>query len=116
MPYWRKPSPDSVQRFLALQAKLDFSYPAVGATSATPPAGYVVDHTRVRVGNGERAFEVARAALARWEHFRLGWVQAHPAADGIRVGGMGAGGARAVRPSGSAGGWRSGPARSACRG
>ena len=47
-----------------------------------------MDHTRVRVGNGERAFEVARAALARWEHFRLGWVEAHPATDGIRVGAM----------------------------
>ena len=88
MPYWRKPSPDSVQSFLASQAKLEFSYPAVGATAKTPPAGFVVDHTRVRVGSGERAFAASRAALARWEHFRLGWVEAQPAEDGIRVGSM----------------------------
>jgi uncharacterized protein (UPF0548 family) len=88
MPLWQKPSSAAVEHFLASQAKLDFSYPAVGATKGRLPAGYVVDHTRVRVGNGERAFEAARAALLRWEHFRLGWVEAQPAEDGIRVGSM----------------------------
>jgi uncharacterized protein (UPF0548 family) len=96
MPFWRKPSSVAVQSFLASQARLDFSYPAVGATAATPPPGYVVDHTRVRVGSGEHAFEAGRAALDRWEHFRLGWVEAHPAADQIRVGSMVAVVARAL--------------------
>lgn len=40
----QKPSPESIRRFLAEQAKLDFTYSAVGATAAIPPAGYVVDH------------------------------------------------------------------------
>jgi uncharacterized protein (UPF0548 family) len=86
MPLLRKPSSNVVRSFLASQANLDFSYPAVGATAATPPAGYVVDRTRVRVGAGERAFDAGVAALCRWEHFRLGWVEAIPAEDAIRAG------------------------------
>jgi uncharacterized protein (UPF0548 family) len=86
MPLLRKPTSNAIQAFIASQAKLDFSYPAVGATAATPPDGYVVDRTRVRVGGGERAFDAGVAALCRWEHFRLGWVEAIPANDAIRPG------------------------------
>src|SRR5262249_17263106 len=57
----------------------------VGATTEgrgrpQPPAPYVVDHTRVRLGEGEKVFTAARAALRRWEHFRLGWGGAWPPA------------------------------------
>lgn len=86
MPLLRKPSPNTVQAFLASQAKLDFSYPAVGATGTTPPNGYVVDRTRVRVGDGERAFDAGVSALCKWDHFRLGWVEAIPSEDVIRPG------------------------------
>jgi len=72
----RKPSIESIRRFLTEQAVLDFSYSAVGATATTPPAGYVVDHTRIKLGEGESVFHLARAALRRWEQFRLGWVEA----------------------------------------
>ena len=48
----RKPSADTIRDFLAAQAKLDFTYAAVGATAAVPPAGYVVDHTRIKLGEG----------------------------------------------------------------
>jgi uncharacterized protein (UPF0548 family) len=71
----RKPSAAAIHRFLASQANLDVSYPAVGATSATAPPGYVVDHTRMLLGRGEPAFAAAKAALQGWEHFNLGWVQ-----------------------------------------
>ena len=54
---------------------MEYTYAAVGATAATPPAGSVVDRTRVKVGEGEAAFAAGRAALARWEQFRLGWVE-----------------------------------------
>ena len=47
---WQKPSDKSVRRFLAKQSALDLSYPEVGATATTPPARYVVDHTRIRLG------------------------------------------------------------------
>ena len=66
---------EAVRCFLDLQARLEFSYRAVGATSASPPAGYVVDHTRIQLGVGSSVFAEARAALERWQHFQLGWVE-----------------------------------------
>jgi uncharacterized protein (UPF0548 family) len=81
-----RPSPAAIRDFLAAQSRLDFTYSAVGATAATPPAGYVVDRTRVRLGHGEPAFRAARAALARWDHFRLGWVEACPQDTPVEAG------------------------------
>ena len=71
----RKPSVESIRGFLKTQAVLDFSYPAVGATATSQPAGYVTDRTRIMLGSGEPIFLAAKAALQRWEHFRLGWVE-----------------------------------------
>ena len=68
----RKPSAESIRPFLTAQAKLSFTYAAVGATATTTPTGYVVDRTRIKLG----VFHAARAALQRWEQFRLGWVEA----------------------------------------
>jgi uncharacterized protein (UPF0548 family) len=82
----RRPSAASVREFLAAHAKLDFTYTAVGATASLPPTGYVVDHTRIKLGEGEEVFTRAKAALGRWEQFRLGWVEAWPPATPIRAG------------------------------
>jgi uncharacterized protein (UPF0548 family) len=82
----RKPSPAAIRDFLAQQARLDLTYSAVGATAAEPPAGHVVDHTRVQLGQGEAVFLAARAALTRWQQFRLGWVEAIPPDTPIRAG------------------------------
>jgi len=82
----RRPTPAALDSFRAGQATLGFSYPAVGATAATPPPGYVVDRTRARLGDGERVYAAARAALGRWEQFRLGWVEAYPADTPLRPG------------------------------
>jgi uncharacterized protein (UPF0548 family) len=81
-----RPSAATVRDFLAAQAKLDFTYPAVGATASTPPSGYVVDHTRIKLGEGEGTYRAARAALERWDQFRLGWVEAWPPGAPIRSG------------------------------
>jgi uncharacterized protein (UPF0548 family) len=83
---FRKPSADALRRFLAAQAPLPFTYAAVGATVSTPPAGYVVDHTRIKLGVGEPVFRTAIAALRRWEHFRLGWVEPWPPDTPIATG------------------------------
>jgi uncharacterized protein (UPF0548 family) len=72
----RKPSVDNLRRFMEAQAKLPYTYEAVGATAETPPAGYVVDRTRRKLGEGEPVFRSAITALRRWEQFRLGWVEA----------------------------------------
>jgi uncharacterized protein (UPF0548 family) len=82
----RKPSGDDLRRFLAGQRELPFTYEAVGATARTPPAGYVVDRTRIKLGEGERLFRSAIAALRRWEQFNLGWVEAWPPNTPIQPG------------------------------
>ena len=70
----RKPKADSIRRFLAAQAKLDFTYSAVGTTAGQPPAGFVVDHTRVKLGEGEGVFLAARAGFSDGNKFALdGW-------------------------------------------
>ena len=83
---WQKPSAESIRPFLAAQAELPFTYSAVGTTAETPPAGYVVDHTRIKLGEGEAVFHSARAALQRWEQFRLGWVEAWSPDTPIKAG------------------------------
>src|SRR5436190_14710440 len=82
----RTPSTSAVREFLAAQAELDLTYPAVGATAAVPPPGYAVDRTRVRLGGGEDVFRAAAAALGRWDQFRLGWVEAGPPDTPLRAG------------------------------
>jgi uncharacterized protein (UPF0548 family) len=82
----RKPSAGAIRRFLARQAGRDLTYPAVGATGEAPPAGYVVDHTRVKLGEGEAAFEAAKEALRTWGQFRLGWVEVWPPDAPVRAG------------------------------
>lgn len=82
----RKPSHDALRRFLAAQTPLPFTYDAVGATATTPPPGYVVDRTRIKLGEGEAVFRAAVAALRRWAQFGLGWVEAWPPDAPIRAG------------------------------
>src|SRR5438105_2214216 len=83
----RRPSDESIRGFLAAQSGLGFTYSAVGATADDrPPAGYVVDHTRIRLGEGEEVFSAARRALERWDQFRLGWMEAWAPGPAIRAG------------------------------
>ncbi len=86
MPSLYKPSAADVLNFVTAQSKLDFTYPDVGGTATVPPTGYVVDRTRVQLGAGEDTFQAAKAALTRWDHFRLGWVEAGPPDTPIAVG------------------------------
>ena len=64
-----------IRAFLEGQAKLPFTYTAVGATAEKPPLGYIVDHTHIKIGTGQAAFIAAKEALRTWEQFRLGWVE-----------------------------------------
>ena len=65
MLFLRRPTAEAVQAFLAAQARLDLTYLAVGATTTNPPTGYVVDHTRIRLGAGEKVFAAAKSKLTR---------------------------------------------------
>ena len=82
-----RPSDARIRRFLARQRGLPYSYPDAGASLGEPPAGYVLDHHRVRLGEGPQAFDLARAALRGWAMFRVGWVEALPASGAHRGGG-----------------------------
>jgi uncharacterized protein (UPF0548 family) len=82
----RKPGIELRQRFLQVQSKLDYTYAEIGATAATPPANYAVDHTRAQLGEGESVFQAGRRALERWEQFRLGWLEVWPTETAIETG------------------------------
>ena len=75
---FRKPSAETVRKFLDQQAAGDFTYAPVGATAGARPSGYRLNQTRVKLGSGPRVFERARAALGRWEQFRIGWAEVQP--------------------------------------
>jgi uncharacterized protein (UPF0548 family) len=75
---FRKPSKERLRRFLDDQRQRDFSYSFVGATATNPPDGFAVDRTRIRLGSGEAVFAAAKAALQRWDQFRLSWLEAVP--------------------------------------
>jgi uncharacterized protein (UPF0548 family) len=86
MLFLRRPTAAAIYAFLAAQARFDFTYQPTGATLACPPPGYDVDHTRVDLGRGESTFVAAKAALERWDQFRLSWLEAAPADTPLQVG------------------------------
>src|ERR1044072_8063398 len=69
-----EPSERDVVKFISSERNLPFTYSEVGATNTTPPAGYNVDHNRIRLGEGEATYRRAVEALKSWRHFDLGWV------------------------------------------
>jgi uncharacterized protein (UPF0548 family) len=79
----REPSEADVARFIGSQRALPYTYAEVGATNATPPAGYNVDHNRIQLGTGEATYQRAVEALKKWRQFELGWVVIVP--RGVRV-------------------------------
>ena len=81
-----EPSDEDVAKFTSSQRNLEFTYPEVGATNGTPPAGYKVDHNRVQLGHGDATYNRAVDALKRWRQFELGWVTIVPRGVAIEVG------------------------------
>lgn len=81
-----KPSNEAVTRFLSSVERETFSYSEVGATNGQPPAGYVLDHNRVKLGEGQEVYDRAIAALRRWRQFDLGWVRIVPDTTPIEAG------------------------------
>ncbi|MBM3225948.1 MAG: DUF1990 domain-containing protein [Candidatus Tectomicrobia bacterium] len=72
---WHRPTETTIRDFLDRQSCQPFSYTGVGSSCTVPPAGYVLDHRRVRLGTGQRVFQRACVALRRWQMFQVGWVQ-----------------------------------------
>jgi uncharacterized protein (UPF0548 family) len=82
----REPSAADVARFIASQRDVPYTYAEVGATNATPPAGYNVDHNRILLGSGEAIYDSAVEALKKWRHVELGWVAIVPRDVAVKVG------------------------------
>jgi uncharacterized protein (UPF0548 family) len=82
----REPSDPAIEVFLSAQRRQNFSYPEIGASLGASPAGYTVDHNRVRLGSGEECFTKAVAAVRAWRMFNLGWCRLHPPAAPLEVG------------------------------
>src|SRR4029453_7377190 len=73
----RRPSADTIQRFLRASRDLPLSYAPVGILNleSTRPN---IDELTVAIGRGPAEFARARAALIAWKQFDIGWVEASP--------------------------------------
>jgi uncharacterized protein (UPF0548 family) len=94
--FFTPPNEEAVGSFLRRQAASAFSYREVGATTGDGPAGYNLDHNRVRLGEGAAVFDAACAALRSWTMFPAPWTRISPADAPIVVGTVVAMQARAV--------------------
>jgi uncharacterized protein (UPF0548 family) len=81
----RRPSRQTIERFVDESRRLPLSYNQVGIAEA-PPADYDLDETFVTIGHGQAGFERAKAALAAWKHFDINWVETSPRAASIEPG------------------------------
>jgi uncharacterized protein (UPF0548 family) len=80
------PSDSDIRRFISKAKDTGFSYPEVGASATTAPAGYNVDHNRVRLGRGDGTWQRAVEAIRAWRMFSMPWVSVHWPNAPIQVG------------------------------
>ena len=80
------PSEDEIRRFISQQKDSSFSYPEVGASATTAPAGYNIDRNRIRLGKGEVTWQRAVRAIRAWQMFSTPWISVHWPSAPIQVG------------------------------
>jgi uncharacterized protein (UPF0548 family) len=81
----RRPSQNTIDRFLRESETLPLSYNPPGILKAAPERRQIVD-ALVEIGHGRADFEHARAALIAWKQFDIGWVQTFPRPAPVAVG------------------------------
>ena len=81
----RRPSPQTIDRFLRESQDLPLSYGPTGLEAADA-VGRRIDQVTVAIGHGKADFERARDALMAWKPFDLGWIEAFPQNATIAVG------------------------------
>jgi uncharacterized protein (UPF0548 family) len=81
-----KPSAEFVREYLSAQQSGQFSYPDVGASRKSAPAGYTVDHNRMQLGTGAGTFERAVHAVNAWKVFDIPWLELYPPKAPVQVG------------------------------
>ena len=87
-PLPRRPTDESLRRFLESQRALPFTYESVGGTApgGELPAGYAVDRLSIELGRGGELFVAARRGIEAWAQFDLGWCEAWPRETPVRAG------------------------------
>jgi uncharacterized protein (UPF0548 family) len=80
------PSDYEVQAFVSRQSRSSFSYPEVGASATSAPCHYNIDHTRVRLGQGEASWNRAVDAIRGWQMFNIPWLKLYWPNSPIRAG------------------------------
>lgn len=90
-PGWRLRQPEAewLERFRLEAGRAELSYSAVGMTrsdAGVAPAGFDLDHNRVRLGSGEAIWERACRAVRAWRMFPGPWTCISRADTPIRVG------------------------------
>ena len=81
----RRPSWCAVERFIHESQALPLSYDPIGLAD-NPAAHWNVDESVVAIGRGRADFDRAKAALAEWKQFGIGWVELFPPAASIEPG------------------------------
>jgi uncharacterized protein (UPF0548 family) len=71
---WSRPNRDSVIAFLSAQQNQPFSYADVGSSRREAPKGYIVDHNRIKLGQGAQVFKRAKCAVTKWKMFDMPWI------------------------------------------
>ena len=84
--FLRQPNEKQVRDFLYSLGAMPFSYAEAGASKDAAPAGYNVDHNRIRLGYGAATFRRAQRAIQSWQMFNIGWVTLYFDTTPIEVG------------------------------
>src|SRR5262245_66416141 len=63
-----------------------YSYPYVGATRGTPPAGWSINHMQLRVGMGRQQFDGVVEALFSWKLLAIDGLQVFPSEPKVQAG------------------------------
>ena len=81
----RRPSVETIDRFLRESQNRSLSYGPVGLVRDGTARKHL-DEATVAIGHGKADFERARAALVAWEQFDIGWVETFPRRPPLTVG------------------------------
>jgi uncharacterized protein (UPF0548 family) len=73
-----KPSDEQIEKFLAEQKDLSFSYEEVGCSQNAIPLGYPINHHRIQLGYRADVFDRAKNAIQNWTMYQLDWTRLYP--------------------------------------
>src|SRR5262245_40970454 len=73
-----RPGESLIKSALAERAAMTYSYSHVGATRNSPPAGWRINHMRLRVGTGRRDFDTLVNSLFSWQLLAIDGLQVFP--------------------------------------